>query len=157
MLRSSINALTEVITLNFYKKNVQIQRNTVGFEGNACENFRRNGTFNNFLHRKLNETNLYHLKENPLRYFPIANRYHIPSTEHSSRSIMKQGEHSPFGISDLKEERGRENENSITSEIVLLFLKKKNITTHTSVVPLFIQNKRARVTCYRRTFFFSRD
>lgn len=125
MLRSSINALTEVITLNFYKKNVQIQRNTVGFEGNACENFRRNGTFNNFLHRKLNETNLYHLKENPLRYFPIANRYHIPSTEHSSRSIMKQVEHSPFGISDLKEEKGGENKNRITSEIVLLFLKKK--------------------------------
>lgn len=125
MVVNVTNALTEVITLNFYKKkNVKIQRNTVGFEGNACENFRRNGTFNNFLHKKLIETSLYHLKENPLRYFPIANRYHIPSTEHSSRSIMKQ-EHSLSGISDLIEERGRENESRITSEIVLLFLEEK--------------------------------
>ena len=125
-----------------------------GLKGNACENFRRNGTLNlQFLTQKMKRNKFVPFERKSTAVFSITNRYHIPSTEHSSRSIINQLEHCLFGISDLAKERGKENENRNTSEIVLLFSKKKKLTTHTSVVRLFIQNESARVTCHRRTFF----
>lgn len=129
-----------------------------GLKGNACENFRRNGTLNlQFLTQKMKRNNFVPFERKSTAVFSITNRYHIPSTEHSSRSIINQLEHCLFGISDLAKERGKENENRNTSEIVLLFLEKKKTNYSYICCPTFHSKWERSCHMSSKNLLFARD